>query len=688
MLRFFILAFAACTSSFAFAEVKLNVSRPIRIEYSSKAWNKSSSEENTGTILMRDSRTNRFAQIQLVETGPDTAIFIGSYSVSWGESEIIPEVYLPPQDMAKSADSLQKMENMIKEGTLLRKPYFAKSDSKGNNTLMVFDTKEQTLKAFEDYRRVRQQIKTLVTESTFEAQANAALENEMKVQELKSKALENDRKRLAAEERKKIQNLRQEFDSRPLAEQERRKALAEQSAGEGAKLFQQGKFSEAEKSYFKAIEQDPNNSKYLLRYGVTLHRSEKLMRSLVYLDLVPSTEKDTTEKDFYTNLNLMKLKENDLALKGFENLEAKSDKAWSPQAGLYAGIIEFQNEHFDNSKKHFEFVLDNSEDPAIDKLAEAYIEQIANAQAFKKEQARRWVISLTGGLMYDSNILSTANSLIDQQPTDLAGYRWTYSGSIEYRFLYFKEKELSLVLSGNDIYSTDSSFRPQQNFQNTDTLVYSAYLPYKHKGMALGKSYQMTLSPGYEQTRQNADALGDRELILNSGVLKNDHTFGMRDDWYATYAIELRSDHSLIDNSTTPNDDITATKITLGTTQTFFQNQKRTEAWIGEFGLSQNRASGDNASYARVDFAATYMMPWVYDTIFTSRLGYYNANYPFHLIGRTDTNTTLTLGLLKPIAQKLSVSLAGTYTNNQSTLETSDYRKYVIMTVFSWSASL
>ncbi len=162
----------------------------------------------------------------------------------------------------------------------------------------------------------------------------------------------------------------------------------------------------------------------------------------------------------------------------------------------------------------------------------------------------------------------------------------------------------------------------------------------------------------------------------------------MSEDWFSTYALEFRSDTSLLDTSSTPDEDLTATKITVSTTQTFFQNQKKTEAWIGELGASQNTASGKNATYSRVDLAATYMAPWKWETIWTARLGIGSANYSEHTSGRTDTNTALALALRKPFSENLSGTLTGVYTINSSTLETSDYSKYLIMTGISWTGSL
>ncbi|MGZ5278908.1 MAG: hypothetical protein ACXWC9_03140, partial [Pseudobdellovibrionaceae bacterium] len=358
-----------------------------------------------------------------------------------------------------------------------------------------------------------------------------------------------------------------------------------------------------------------------------------------------------------------------------------------PGAAFYAGVLQYQTEKYDPAKANFEYVLDSSSDPVLDKQAETYIEQIANVMAFKKEQEKKFILTLNAGLMYDSNILAIARSQLDQQ-TELAGYRWTYATSFEYRPLYTYVHDFSVIASASDMYSTNNRFTAEKTFQDTDPLTVSIYFPYRFKGKAFEKGYQMTLNPGYETTMMNADAEGSRETILNAAVLKNDHTFIMDNTWFATYSLEFRSETSKIAATEGTADDLNATKISLGTTQTFFQNDKKTEAWIGELGTSQNTAKGDNATFTRFDFAATYMSPWVWDLTWTTRLAFYHANYSKHTTGRIDSNSSLTLGLLKPITETLSGSLTGTYTNNGSTLESSDYNKYVISTMFSWTTSL
>lgn len=687
MLRFFISALTVLSPLFVFAQAKVDATKPLRLEYSSKSWNKNPNLAETWAVIMRDAKSKKIVRVVLEETQNNSSVFVGSYSVSWGDNELLPEIYIAPQDMIKTNEQLKRFEVMIKEGVLLRKPYFVRVDAKSNQVLTVFDTKEQALQALEEYRRVRLQVNTPVDRAAMEAEANAAKAAAQKAAELLAQKQVSERLRMEEEEKKRQEELKRQSQALEAAEKARRQALAKKAAEEGLRLFQEGKFAESETQFQKATELDPGNTSFYYKYGVALYKTEKYNRSMVFLDLAQGNDINPTEREYYKSLNRMKMNELDSALSGFQSVKKTNDKALSPSAAFFAGVINFQQEKFDDAKADFEYTLDNSSDPAMDKQAEAFIEQIANAMAFKKEQSKRLILTFNLGLMYDSNILSVANSQLDQ-PTDLEGFRWSYGGTAEYRFHYTARHEFSAVLTAGDMYSQDSKFQANENFQKSDPLTSSLYLPYKYKGQALGKGYQLTLSPGYEIIQMDTDGDGSRAAIINSTVLKNDHTFVMSNDWFSTYALEARNDKSLIDSSASPDDDLTATKVGLSTTQSYFMNSKKTEAWIGEFGASQNTAAGKNSTYTRIDLAATYMAPWKWETTWTARLGLYNANYSQHTTGRQDTNIAAVLGLRKPFSESLSASVTGIYTINQSTYEASDYKKYIIMTGLSWTGFL
>lgn len=686
MLRFFIPVLAMLWIPTAYSQTRFNTSVPLLLEYESKAWNKDPRKADSSALLLRDNLSKRIVQIELTETGDNTNEFVGQYSVNWGEKEVIPEVYLVPQELAKSPEQMQKVESLIKEGALLRKPFFFRMKEKKLQVLTVYDTKEQALAAFEEHRRLRTATAPPIDPAALEAQSNAARSLERKKLENDSAEHLNERGKLEAEEKARQENLKKQQDQFAAEEKERRKRLAEQAAELGINLYKTGQYNEAEKEFSRARELDPSHTGFFFQYGATLYRNGKYNRSLAVLSLAQGPGVNPVEREFFIASNHMKLKENENAIRHFESVKNSDDKVLSPVAAFYAGVVQYENENYQASKANFEFVLDHSADPALDRQAESYIEQIANISAFHMERQRKYILSVNAGLTYDSNILAIPKTQISQ-PTDLSGFRWSYGGSFEYRAFYSMKHELSALLSANDVYSTDQSFKAAQSFQDMDPLSLSLYLPYKYKGLAWGKAYQMTLSPGYESLAMNADSSGPRETILTSAVLRNDHTFVMAENWFSTYSIEFRQDQSSIDTSLTPEEDLTGTRLTLSAAQTFFQDQRKTEAWIYELGAAQSKTNGSNASFNRIDAAVSYMAPWKWDTSWSARLGFFYSSYPEHTTGRTDNGQSLALALRKPFNTSLSGILLMNYTNNGSTHESYDYNKYMLSTMLSWTVS-
>lgn len=676
-------------------KLRLDASKPLRLSYFSQAWNKNPNVVESGIILFRDADTGRIAKIEVTETEMNSGKFVGSYIISWSQGqEVTPEIYVVPARMKNDSDQNNRLEKMIKDGILLRKPYFLRPEDKKSVAITVFDSRDQAMKAFEEYRKQVQtktsldpaQGKNIVDPAALAAQEKARLAEEQKIQEEMALKAEADRKILAEIEAKKQEDLKKAQEALSVTERARRKQQAANFAEKALEQYKAADYKSAELNFEKAVALDPENKNFFYQYGVTLYKTENYNKSLVILDLADGRDYSPSEKQYYQALNYMKLKEPVPAAEKLKSVRDSQDKVLSPTASFLLGIIEFQTEDYEAAKKSFEYVLDQSSDPKLDEQAEAYIEQIANVMYYQKEREKKFILTFNLGLMYDSNILSVSNSQIDAgTPTDLEGFRSVYGGSIEYRPIYSDKHEFSALLSVNDMYSLSKNLRAEPAFQNTDPLSLSFALPYKFKGEAFSKPYQLGLTPSYETIQMNSDGNGARETLVNSLVLKIDQTFVMNENWFSNYLLELRSDDSQLTSS--GDDDMTAKKISLGTTNTFFQDKKKTEAWIAELGLAQNMAEGKNQEYTRLDVAGSYLAPWKWDTSWTARLGLYLADYPNHSVGRKDTNTSLTLGLRKALTENLTGMLTGNYSINKSSLDSSDYKKYLIMTVFSWNSA-
>lgn len=688
MFRFILILSCLLTSSTWAQEdarkLKLDGKKPIRLEYVAPAWNKNDKKADIAAVIIRDSLTGRIAKVEMAETEDNSSIFVGIYQINFqagseSSAEITPEIYIAPLAMIKADQQLQRISNLIKDGSLLRKPYFLRVE-RGLQIISVYDTRSQALEAYHSYLK-NSGGKPLVDPAAIEAQRLAQKNAEEKLRLEQAAAAAAARVRIEEDERLRQEELRKREALLNEQQRQERKAKAVKIAEEALDFYQKGDAKSAEDKFNQAIELDPENTSYAFQYGVTLFKNDKYNRAIVLLDLAKGPNVNANERDYYKALSHMKLKEYEEGYKIFAELESRNDKATSSLAAFYAGVIDFQRERFDPAKQHFEYVLDNSSDPKIDQQAEAYIEQIANAKRFEEMRKKSLILTFNLGLMYDSNILSVSAA---NAPTDLAGYRWSYGGSVEYRPVFSEKHEFSGILSVSDMYSTDQSFKAKTEFQNTDPLVFGLSLPYKWKGTVFDKPAQVGLTPGYEAIQMNADGTGAREGIVNSTIVKGDGTFVMRDDWFANYALEVRRDTSLL--ADVPTDDVqSANKVTLSTTQTFFQDSKKTRAVIGEGSFAMNMADGKNQKFNRLEIAGSYLMPAFMESTLLSRLNASMSQYPEHVTGRNDKSMGLTLILQKQWSESWSGNVMAAFNKTDSSLDGYTYDKFLIMTGATWT---
>lgn len=663
------------TSQSANNTLKLDPNKPLRLDYDSKSWNKNPQAVDVSSIILRDAGSGRLARIEMQETGPDTGKFIGNYQIGFRpDSDILPEIYVAPQKMLSSSEQLKKIDSMIKEGLLLRKPFFLRQVSRNLQGISVYDSREQALQAYQDYKV----NKPLVDPAALEAFERAAQEREkLKLLAMQS-AQEASRLAMEALEKKRIEDLKKQQEAMDAAEKERRIQQAKDLAREAMVLFKKEDFKGAEAKFAKATELDPSNTSYMFPYGVTLYKIEKYNQSLVALNMAQGADVNITERDYFKALNHMKLKEPDPAHKYFTEVKSKNDKALSGTASFFAGVIDFQKERYDPAQKNFEYTLDNSTDPKMDQQAEAYIEQIANIKYFLEQKSKKFLVTLSLGLQYDSNILNVAAA---NAQTSMAGLRAAYGGTFEYRPVYSQNHEFSGIIGFSDLYSWDTSFKAKNEFQKTDPLSFNLSLPYKYKGLLWDKPFQATITPGYDTTYMNVDesksGVQNRETIVNSMYVRADNTFIRSEDYFATYSLELRNDQSQID--ATDDENQSANKLTLSTAQTVFKNKKKTEAQIYDGALTMNNAKGKNQAFTRIDLGVSYTWPWLTNVTWNGRLGAFYSNYAQHTDSRKDSGLAANIGFQRPFSERWAGTGSLMYTKNNSNLSTNAYDKYILM---------
>ncbi|MGE0631621.1 MAG: hypothetical protein AB7O96_04395 [Pseudobdellovibrionaceae bacterium] len=661
--------------------ITVNPKFPLDIEYDFRPWNKNPKEVETGFLIVRDSKSGRVAKIVLQETEPDSGVFIGQYvlTFAYDQTEVTPEIYTPPKSMIEKTDSIKAMTKLIESGALVRKPTLARKFKKGFQKLQIYDSREQAMEALEKLRNAGG--KSPVDPSVLESQRRAAYEAEKLRLEEEAKRREQERLRLAELEAKRIEELRKEKDRLSAAEKAKRAEQAKKLSAEGMKLYAAENFTEAEKAFKQAAELDPSNRSFFFQYGITLYRLNKFNDSLVALKFAGDADVDKNQLSYYSGLNLMQLKEYKEALAKFTSVEESKDPALSPTAGFYAGVIEFTQENYPAAKKHFEFTIDNSQNNAqLDAQAESYIEQIAAILQFEEERKTKFIFSLNIGEQYDSNVLQVSNSGSAGNPTDKAGWRTLFMASAAYRPVYSQAHEFSGSLNYLDMYTMNDKFKSSSTLQAADPMMIGVSFPYKFKSA----KYQLALTPGVEALYLNMDASGSRELLMNSNYVKADNTFVVSDSFFSNLNLEARTDDSVYTG--TNNSD--ASKLTIASVNTKFVDKKKTTAWIGEFSYQMNNAKGDDEAYNKMELALGYLVPVFWESSMMTRLGWYSQIYPSHSSDRKDTNLGLTLALSKPFTPKISGSLVATYNQNASNVSTSEYDKYSLMTLFSWSFGL
>lgn len=685
-----LLVFSFSTTAFS-QGIKIDDKIPLSLWYRSVSWNKSSTERDSSSLLIRDRNSGRLVHIQLQETDANSNEFRGAYVLSFNSGDFFAEVYiLPPSAVEKK----ETWSRLISENRIVRKPVFYKREN-NNQTLEIYDTLAQAQAAAADWKKVKltpiggrsSPADIAPDPSILEAQRKLALEAEKKKLEDLARSQELERQKLAEEEARRQEALKKQQQALAQAEKERRRQRAKSLSAEGLKAYQKENYLDAEKLFSQSIELDPSQTDFYLQYAVALYRNENFNRSLVILKGIPDGSQNQTERDYFTALNLLKLRELNSARDQFLKVKDQKNPQLSPASAFFAGVIDFELESYSSAKTQFEFVLDESQDPNLDQQAESYLEQIANIMSFQAEQKKKFIFSGQLGLSYDSNILqvSSSSSTSDTQ-TGLAGFRWNYGASVEWRPLFKVDKEFTPIFSVSDMYSTDESFQGVAEFQNTDPQVLSLSLPYKWKGQFRDQPTVLGFTLLSESIFMNSDGAGEREQIVSTLALKTDLTQIRSENRMSVYSLELRSDDSKIEAGA--DDDLTSQRITLGTVQTYFKNSKKTEAMLADASMSVNQAEGKNASYTRLDLGLGYTMPWKLDSSLLARVGLYRADYSESTTGRADTNLTLSLNASKPISEKLNLTLGATFIQNSSSEDDSTYDKYLISSLLSWTASL
>ena len=218
--------------------IQINSSNSIRLNYGLKDWNTSPTKIDSASMIMREGSSGRVVQIYLEETAPDSSVFSGLYSINWQNlDKMAVEFYVPPQNLLSTNDGMKKVLAMINSRELRRHPFILHRTASGQQTVEIFDTREQAVNAMKAFRAEQQLIaqgnRKYPSDSDVDTSASAA---DLRAKEAAAHAA-SDRVRLEQVEAQRLQQMNDEANKRTQAETAARKAQSKESAATGMNFY-------------------------------------------------------------------------------------------------------------------------------------------------------------------------------------------------------------------------------------------------------------------------------------------------------------------------------------------------------------------------------------------------------------------------------------------------------------------
>lgn len=481
-----------------------------------------------------------------------------------------------------------------------------------------------------------------------------------------------------------VQQVRERLQQRHNQIPEDQKAKQVQSAQKvsenGAQALQKKNYALARKHFKKAIVLDPFVDNYYYYYAISLYRLKRYHSALVVFKQLEESFPSIVNLYFYQALVYYELNRLGLAVKKFEYTEDEGDPDFSPTASMYLGLISYKAKDYPVAKKKFQKVLDTSKDPAMDRQAEAYIEEITRIEALAEEKKKKWAYTFNAGLMYDENVLNlAANNLA----TDLEAYRLLAGASLTRRLVYTPKSSWAARLSVSDIFSIDKDFESTATIQQADPLQLTYAMPYTRQLRLAGKNGLLSLTPGYQLLfMQDGSGSEDRDIVFASGLLTASLDIAQTKSWFSKYQIDISHDDSRID-VTNQEDDQTALKYSLLYTGTVLLGGASESSVFFDLLYAMNDADGDNNIYNQLLFAVGGSRQLSSKWLGYLRAEYFAMEFDKSSTDRSDESLTLALGAQWLWSKRSTMSMDLQYTDNQSNVETFDYDK-IAFTV-SWS---
>lgn len=474
---------------------------------------------------------------------------------------------------------------------------------------------------------------------------------------------------------------RQEQISR--AEKAKKQAQAADLVKKADDFYQQQKYDEAVDLYEKATQLDPENDSYLYRYGVSLYKNEDYNKSLAALSMADVSDDQVTEKDYYVALNHLKLKDYDKALKKLKDIQEENDPNLSPPASFFAGTIEYQQQKFPAARKSMEYVLDNSQDPQMDKAAEEMLEQIDRMETFYASKNEKYRFTFFAGPIYDQNVLNIATNNV---ATDVQAFRLNYGASALGVWYRSPTSDFGTQLAVSDYYSTNTSFQGEATLQTADPLEFSFTAPFHKEFVMQDRSLNWELIPTLKSIYMSPTG-GTRSEIIRSTGVSTSVAAPIKRDLYLSGKLEFYTDQSYLTTSSS-DDDQSGSKYSLTITPTKLLDLKGEKSISTDLSYLMNQADGKNYRYNRIGLGVTYGFPGFWKSTASLRGEYAIQNYGEATTTRADTTTSITAGLNKDLTKRWNLATTLQYTMGHSEVELYKYNKVMAMGIFTYTFSI
>ena len=496
-----------------------------------------------------------------------------------------------------------------------------------------------------------------------------------KTQNLKDSELREVLRKIETKRRRAAKNNGKAWNS---SKRDSNKKLADKHYKKSHGLTAKNKLKEAREGYLKASDLHPASETHYQQYGSSLYREKSYNASIVVMEIVEDDGKNNmAEKYHYMGLSYYALEDWENAEKYFKKSMDLKDKKWSPSSAFYLGLVQQKLEKFDESKEAFQYVLDNSNNSALDDRAEQYIEYGIKQKALAKKRSHRWFYDGVIGTFYDSNIVLAIDGQANTN-TDKEGMRFLLGQKLKYRAIYKEKHELGIRANATMMLSRKTDLGQSDDLEATDPWVFGVDVPWDYRGTLWKRGYTFELAPRYETIMMDLDNTS-KQSIINSMVVTFKNKLVINPNWIAVANYELRKDDAQSSTGTI-TDDASAFKIVADFSSIIVLNKDSQRYLIPHMSYTRNDANGADFGYTRIDMNATMTNALWDKFIWSGRLGYYISNYESV---RTDKNYSVMTGIGYALSTHWNFGLNTSYQINDS--NTNKYKKFQVMSTFTFS---